>query len=94
MKTPDISKTPIVKKFGARGARRYAIVLFAALYAMLTASTAGLWIMSPEFPDTMPRAILGSLIAVLVVAAASLLTRMRLEFFAGIETLEAKPNAA
>jgi len=93
MKTPDISKTLIVKTFGARGARRFAAIWFPALYAMLTVSTAGVWIIRPDFADRWPTTILGLLIAVLVVTAASLLTRMRLEFFAGIERLEAKPNA-
>jgi hypothetical protein len=94
MKNPDIAESLIVKKFGACGARRFAWIWFAAMYAMLTASTAGFWIFSPEFTDTLPRVILGSLIAVLVVSAASLLTRMHLEFFAGIQRLEVKPSAA
>jgi integral membrane sensor domain MASE1 len=94
MKTTNLSNMPFVQKFGARVVRRYAIIWFAALYALLTASTAGLWLISPDFTGTWLRAILGSLIAVLVVVAASLLTRMRLEFFAGIERLEARPKAA
>lgn len=61
---------------------------------MLTAITAALWILSPEFTGTWwRRAILGFLIASLVVIAASVLTRMRLEFFAGIEPLEASERA-
>ena len=89
MKTPDLSKTPFVQKYGVRGARWHGRICFAALYAMLTAITAALWIFSPEFEGTWRRAILGILIAILVVIAASVLTRMRLEFFAGVEQLEA-----
>ena len=61
---------------------------------MLTASNAGLWVVSPEFTGGWQRPVLGFLIATLVVTAASVLTRMRLEFLAGIEQLEAKPKTA
>ncbi|HEY6169699.1 MAG TPA: hypothetical protein VI454_16795 [Verrucomicrobiae bacterium] len=93
MKTPDLSETPIVRKYGARGARRFAKVWFPALYAMLIASSAGIWIFGLELTGGWQRPALGLLIATLVVTAASGLTRMRLEFFAGIEQLEAKPKA-
>jgi hypothetical protein len=94
MKTPDQSVTSLVRKYGARDARRFAKVWFLALYAMLTASTAGLWAFGPEFTGGWQRPVLGFLIATLVVTAASVLTRMRLEFLAGIEQLEAKLKAA
>jgi hypothetical protein len=95
MKTPDLSKTTLVRKYGAHGARRFARIWFPALYAMLTASAAGLWIFGSEFTVSWQwqRTVLGFLIAALVVTAASVLTRMRLEFLAGIEQLEAKPRA-
>jgi hypothetical protein len=73
---------------------RYDLVCRIVCNADCVHSRAGLWIISPEFTGTWPRAIFGSVVAVLVVAAASLLTRMRLEFFAGIDRLEAKPNVA
>ena len=63
------------------------------MYAMLTASAAGLWIFGSEFTGGWQRAVFGFLIATLVVTAASVLARMRLEFLAGIEQLEAKPRA-
>lgn len=94
MKTPDLSETSLVQKYGARGARRFAKIWFPTLYVMLTASTAGLWVFGPEFTGGWQRPVLGFLMATLVVTAASVLTRMRLEFLAGIEQLEAKPKAA
>ena len=92
MKTQDLSETTLVRKYGARSARRFAKIWFPALYAMLTAFTSGLWCISPEFTGGWQRPILGFLIATLIVTAASVLTRMRLEFLAGIEQLEAKPR--
>ena len=96
MKTPDLSKTPVVQKFGARGARWYGRVLFASLYVILISLTARLLIYSPEFTSTgtWRRVFYGSLVAVVIVIAASVLTQRRIEFFAGIEQLEAKPKAA
>ena len=93
MKTPDLSETTLVRNYGALGARRFARIWFPALYAMLTASAAGLWIFGSEFTVSWQRTVLGFLIATLVVTAASVLTRMRLEFLAGIEQLEAQSNA-
>ena len=94
MKTPDLSVTSLVQKYGARGARRFARIWFPAMYAMLTASAAGLWIFGPEFTGGWQRPFFGFLVATLVVTATSVLTRMRLEFLAGIEQLEAKQKAA
>jgi hypothetical protein len=91
MKTPDLSKTPIVKNFGARGARWYGRIWFAWLYTMLVSSAAGLWIYYPDstFTGTWRRVVFGSLIAALLVVAASVLTQMRIKFFAGFKHLEA-----
>jgi len=94
MKTPDLSQTSLVRKYGARGARRFARIWFPALYAMLTASTAGLWAFAPEFNGGWQRPVLGFFIATLVVTAASVLTRMRCEFLAGIDQLDAKQKNA
>ena len=94
MKTPDLSQTSLVRKYGARGARRFARVWFPAMYAMLTSSTAGLWIFGSEFTGGWQRTLLGFIIATLVVTAASVLTRMRCEFLAGIDQLDAKQKNA
>ncbi|HWW01482.1 MAG TPA: hypothetical protein VNZ64_17425 [Candidatus Acidoferrum sp.] len=93
MKIPDLSETPLVRKYGPRGARWFARIWFPVLYAMLAVVTAGFWIIDPQFPATWPRILIGFLVTVLVIVAASILTRMRLQFFAGIEQLEAKPKA-
>ncbi len=51
-------------------------------YGMLTACGAGLWIVAPEVTATRRRVPFGSLVAVLVIVAASVLTQMRLKYFA------------
>ena len=94
MKTSNIAQTPIVKRFGIRGAKLYAKIWFSILYLMLIAITAGLWIMSPEFAGGWNRIFIGCIVGALVVFAASLLTRMRLKFMAEIERLELKGKTA
>ncbi len=89
MKTPDISQTPIVKRFGVRGAKLFAKIWFSIMYLALVAITAGFWIVWPEFAEGW-RIFVGCFVGALVVFAASLLTRMRLEYLAGIEQLEAR----
>ena len=88
MKTSDISQTPIVKKFGVRGAKLYAKIWFSVLYLMLVAVTAGFWFVGPEFTTGWRRIVVGSFVGALVVFAASLLTRMRLRFLAEMNQLE------
>jgi hypothetical protein len=87
MKLSDLLWTPIVRRFGARGARWYGRVVFAWLYAMLIFFTARLWIHSQDFASagTVRGVLFGSIVAVLVVVAASMLTKMRIEYFASIE---------
>ena len=94
MKTSDISQTPIVKRFGVRGAKLYAKIWFSVLYLMLIAITAGFWIVEPEFAAGWRRILVGCFVGALVVFAASLLTRMRLKFLAEIEQLEARGKTA
>ena len=88
MKAPDISQTPIVKRFGVRGAKLFSKIWFSIMYLALVAITAGLWIMSPEFAGGWNRIFIGCIVGALVVFAASLLTRMRLKYLAEIEQLE------
>jgi hypothetical protein len=90
MKTSDISQTPIVKRLGIRGAKRYAKIWFSILYLMLVAVTAGFWIVGPEFAAGWRRIVVGCFVGALIVFAASLLTRMRLKFLAEIEQLESQ----
>jgi hypothetical protein len=94
MKTTDISQSPIVNRYGVRGARRWAKIWFSVLYLMLVAITAGLWIMSPEFAGGWNRIFVGCIVGALVVFAASLLTRMRLKFLTEIAQLEAQGKTA
>lgn len=94
MKTPDLSQAPIVKRYGVRGAKLFAKTWFPLMYLMLAAITAWLWTVSPEFVGERRRFIIGFIVGVLVVIAASLLTRMRLKYLAGIEQLEARGKRA
>ncbi len=94
MKTPDRSKTTIVRKYGVRGARRFASIWFPIRYASLTGFTAGLWILSPQFTGTWRRALLGSIFALLVIVAATVLTRIRSPYLASIKELGAKQRTA
>lgn len=89
MKTHDLSQTPIVRRFGTRGARWFARLWFPVLYIQLAVLTAGLWFISPEFTETWQRISIGSFTAILVITAASRLSRMRSEYFASLEQLEA-----
>ena len=94
MKTTDISKSPIVKRFGAHGARLYGKVWFFLLYLMLVALTAGFCSVGPELAAGWRRIFVGCFVGALVVFVASLLTRMRLKFFAEIAELETREKLA
>lgn len=90
MRTSDISETPLVRRFGIRGAKLFARLWFPFLYAFLIAVSAGLFVFAPEFPMGWPRIFIGGFVGGLVVIAASLLTRMRLGFLSAIERLETR----
>ena len=94
METSDISQTLLVRRYGTRGAKLFARLWFPLLYAMLVGLSATLWIVGPEFLLGWRRILLGSVVGTLTVAAASLLTRMRLQYMAGIERLETRGKAA
>jgi len=88
MKTSDLSQTPLVRRFGIRGARLFARVWFPFIYILLATLTIALWILSPEFTNSWHRTLIGCFAAVLVITATARLARMRLEFLAGVEDLE------
>jgi uncharacterized BrkB/YihY/UPF0761 family membrane protein len=90
MKTPDISQTPIVKRFGVRGAKLFAKIWFSFMYLALVAITAAFLIVLPEFIEGWRRIFFGCFVGALVVFAASLLTRMRLNYLAEIAELETR----
>src|SRR5258706_8549237 len=93
MKTSDISKTPLVRKYGVRGAKLFARLWFPFLYVLLIAPTAALWAVAPELAAGWKRILFGFLVGGLTVLAASLLTRMRLGDLADIERLESEGQA-
>ncbi|HSY09713.1 MAG TPA: hypothetical protein VK840_02245 [Candidatus Dormibacteraeota bacterium] len=94
MKTPDISQTPMVRRYGVHGAKLFARIWFSIVYLLLVAVTAGLWIVSPEFAGGWRRIFVGCTVGALIVFATSLLTRMRLKFLAEIEQLESQGKTA
>jgi hypothetical protein len=93
MKTADISQTPLVRRYGVRGAKLYVRLWFPFMYFLLIALTAGLWAAVPQFAAGWKRIFLGCIVCGLTVLASSLLTRMRLEFLAAIELLENREKA-
>jgi len=94
MKTLDISQTPLVRRYGVRGAKLIARLWFSLLYVFLIALTAALPLVGPEVPLGRLRVFIGCLAGGLVVFATSLLTRMRLQYLAAVERLEAGERAA
>ena len=88
MKTLDISQTQLVRRYGLRGAKLFARLWFPLLYFALIFLVAALWFVGPELITGWRRIFIGCLSGTLVVYAASLLTKMRLEYLLAIETLE------
>ena len=93
MKTADISQTPLVRRYGLRGAKVFARIWFAFVYVFLVALTAALPVVGPEVPSGWRRVFIGCFAGGLIVFATSLLTRMRLEYWAAIERLKAGGRA-
>lgn len=76
-----------------RGGKLFARLWFSLLYAFLMALAAALPVVGPEVAAGWRRIVLGCIAGALIVLATSLLTRMRLEFLASIERLEAGQRA-
>jgi len=89
MKTSDISQTPLVRRYGLRGAKLFARLWFLLLYVVLVALAAALPAVGPEIVAGWRRIVVGCIAGGLIVVATSLLTRMRLGYLASIERLEA-----
>jgi hypothetical protein len=88
MKTSDISQTALIRRYGVRGSKLFARLWFSLLYVFLIALAAALPVVGSEIAAGWGRIVLGCIAGTLIVLAASLLTRMRLEFLACIERLE------
>lgn len=88
MNTPDISQTPLVRRYGLRGASLFARLWFPLLYLALVGLGATQWFVGQDVVKGWRRVFIGCLSAALVVTAASILTRMRLQYLAGIEMLK------
>jgi len=94
MKMSDISETQMVRRYGLRGAKLFAWIWFPLMYVFLIAVTAGLCTVGPEFVAGWRRVFFGFFIGALAVVAASMLTRMRLEYLGAIERIERRSKAA
>ena len=88
MKAPDISQTALIRRFGIRGGRLFARLWFSVLYVFLIALAAALPVVGPVIAPGWRRVVVGCVAGALIVLAASLLTRMRLEFLASLQRLE------
>jgi hypothetical protein len=85
MKTTGTMQTPVMKRFGPRGARVFGWLWFSAMHLMLIAVVVGWWMASAEIPGGWRRVVAGCIVGSLIVLAASLLARMRLKYFGEIE---------
>jgi hypothetical protein len=94
MKTLDTSPTEMVRRYGFRGAKLFALIWFALMYLSLITVTAGLWSVGPEFVTGWRRILVGLFSGALTVAAASLLTRMRLQYSVAVECLKTQSKPA
>ena len=94
MKKSDISETQVVRRYGVRGAKLFARIWFLLMYVFLIALAAVFWIVGPEVVSGWGRIFVGCFVGALIVLAASILTRIRLEYLAAIERLEAQEKAA
>jgi hypothetical protein len=89
MKKSDISESLLVRKCGVRRAEVCGRIWFGFMYVLLTAITAASWVLAPELASSRgDRILLGCLVGGLTVLAASVLTRMHLEYFDKIRELE------
>jgi hypothetical protein len=94
MTVPDISETPLVRRFGVPGARLFARLWFPLLYVVLIALAALFFVFITEFPAGSSRVFIGLLVGGLIVLAASILTKMRLEYWAAVHRLESQSKCS
>ena len=87
MKSCDISQSALVRRYGVRGAKLFARLWFPLLYFVLICLGAAFCFVGPEVVGWR-RIILAGISGALLVLGASLLTRMRLNYWAAIEQLE------
>ena len=94
MKKYDISDSPVVRKYGVRGARVFAYLWFSVMYVFLFAVNAASWVLAPEMaPEWGDRLFIGCIFGALTVLAAALLTRMCLKMLAELKELESRGKA-
>src|SRR5262245_33778846 len=82
--------SPLVRRFGVRGLRRFYVAWFAVMYALLALiAGSGAWAFShSDIADARPYVIY--LAAALTVAASALLTRMFIGYWRELDCLETR----
>jgi hypothetical protein len=87
MKSRDITQTAIFRKYGAKGMRRYCIAWGATMYFLLISiGVSGIFALMQIRDENASRVLLFAAVA-LIVAVASLLTRMLIGTFNELQTL-------
>jgi hypothetical protein len=87
----DISNNILVRKYGVRGAKIFACLWFPFMFVLLTTVNVASWVVVPEIATSRGgRFFFGCIFSTLTVVAASILTRMCLDFLREIKELESR----
>jgi hypothetical protein len=89
-KRVNLTQSPLFRKYGAKGMRRFYIVWGTIMYLLLISiSFRGLYALMQIIDEPGPRVLLFVAVA-LIVVAASLLTRMLIGIFSELRALESQ----
>lgn len=88
MKTHDISNTPLVQRFGIGGAKLFARIWFPVAYLTIIVLVTLLWNAVSDAILGSDRLVFGTIVTTFAVMATTIITRMRLQYWASIEKLE------
>jgi hypothetical protein len=90
MKSRDITQTPVFRKYGIKGMRRFCIVWGTFMYLFLIfISVRGLYALMQIIDEPGSRILLFTAV-ILIVTAASLITRMLIGTFSELRALESQ----
>lgn len=88
VKAHYLTNTPLVRRFGIRGAKLFARIWFPAAYLVIIVLVTILWLAVSDAIPGSDRLVFGAIVTTFAVMATAVLTRMRLEYWASIEKLE------